>query len=274
MNEPNEAVDSPPTLIIEPGRGLINLSRQSLYNHFVERDMDAAFRFMAHDLEWLGPFSCQVASSLQDMKDILASEYDTALAIADEQWKARKYDTVWVISAIYTILCDASGKEAVLPFVQHATYIWANTAEGPRIVHLQVSNATDDNAVAPPLALGQNPLQFIHDNFDVQGMRGAKLEFRDVSGCTHFLHRGEVLCVEAEGPRCRVRHSQGEFAARGSLDQVEEKMGMGFIRTHRSVLVNKCHVSQVRNAMVLLDDGYECPIAKKRLALVRSELGA
>lgn len=274
MRESNVRVDIHPESTSLPGQSLIRLSRQSLFDHYVMRDMDAACRYMSETIEWLGPFSCQIASSLQDMKDILKPEYDTVLAVADEQWRARKYDSVWIVSAVYSVMCETSGKEAILPFVQHATYVWANTTEGPRIVHLHVSNATDDNAVAPPLPLGEDAVRFLNDNFDIQGMRGAKFEFNDVVGCTHFLHRSEILCVESDGPRYRVRHSQGEFVVRGSLEQLEEKMGKGFVRTHRSALVNKSHVTEIRGSTLRLDDGYECPLAKKRLASVRSELRA
>ena len=46
--------------------------------------------YMADDVEWLGPFSCQTASDKKTMEDILRPEYSIRLALADERWRARK----------------------------------------------------------------------------------------------------------------------------------------------------------------------------------------
>ena len=49
-------------------RAVIELCRRSLVNHFVVRDMDAALAYMADDVEWLGPFSCQTARTRRPWK--------------------------------------------------------------------------------------------------------------------------------------------------------------------------------------------------------------
>ena len=122
-------------------RAVIELCRRSLVNHFVVRDMDAALAYMADDVEWLGPFSCQTASDKKTMEDILRPEYSIRLALADERWRARKRANTWIVSARYTLLVVSAGEERSMPFKQHATYVWAPTPDGPRIVHLHVSNA-------------------------------------------------------------------------------------------------------------------------------------
>ena len=64
--------------------------------------MDAALAYMADDVEWLGPFSCQTASDKKTMEDILRPEYSIRLALADERWRARKRANTWIVSARYT----------------------------------------------------------------------------------------------------------------------------------------------------------------------------
>ena len=103
-------------------RAVIELCRRSLVNHFVVRDMDAALAYMADDVEWLGPFSCQTASDKKTMEDILRPEYSIRLALADERWRARKRANTWIVSARYTLLVVSAGGERSMPFKQHATY--------------------------------------------------------------------------------------------------------------------------------------------------------
>lgn len=255
-----------------PGHVLIELSRRSLVNHFVMRDMDAACEFMDDHIDWIGPFECQVASSLQEMREILKPEYDTKMALANEQWKAKRYGSVWIVSGMYTVLSQAPESGSVLTFCQRATYVWMRTSESPRIVYLHVSNTTDDNPIAPPLEPGMNAVKYLYDNFDAQSSRGAKLKFRDIEGCVHFLHRNEILCVMSEGPRCRIHHTQSEFVVRGALEKYAEVLGSQFVRVHRSCVVNKSHVVEVENLTLSLDDGFACPVAKKRLTAVRDAL--
>ena len=159
-------------------RAVIELCRRSLVNHFVVRDMDAALAYMADDVEWLGPFSCQTASDKKTMEDILRPEYSIRLALADERWRARKRANTWIVSARYTLLVVSAGGERSMPFKQHATYVWAPTPDGPRIVHLHVSNATDANPLLPSLDPGQNAIEFLYEHFDAQGSGAGKLSFR------------------------------------------------------------------------------------------------
>lgn len=246
-------------------RIVIELSRQSAYKHFVERDMDAAMAHMADDIVWLGPFSLQTASSLKDMKEILRAEYDTRLALADEQWIAKRRGSVWIANAIYTVLVKSHDGRRNLPFTQHATYVWAPTPDGPRIVHLHVSNTTDANEAFPQLAENENALNYLLDHFETLSASESKMEFRDVEGKMHFLHPDEICCVMAEGPRCRVRHSQGSFLMRTSMGELEQKFAdRGFLRTHRSCLANMSRAREVARFQLVLDDGTACPVAEKR----------
>ena len=223
-------------------RAVIELCRRSLVNHFVVRDMDAALAYMADDVEWLGPFSCQTASDKKTMEDILRPEYSIRLALADERWRARKRANTWIVSARYTLLVVSAGEERSMPFKQHATYVWAPTPDGPRIVHLHVSNATDANPLLPSLDPGQNAIEFLYEHFDAQGSGAGKLSFRDTDGDVHVLHPNELYAIESDGPRCVIRHAHGKFAVRGALASLEKELpAKDFLRLHRSCLAHRQH---------------------------------
>ena len=254
-------------------RAIIELSRQSLVNHFVTRDMDVALMHMADDVEWLGPFTCQTASSKEDMQDILRPEYGIRLALANERWHARKRNSIWIVSACYTLLVMSTDGERSMPFEQRATYVWAPTPDGPRIVHLHVSNATDANALLPSLDTGENAIEFLYEHFDSQGSGVGKLSFRDIGGDIHVLHPNELYAVESEGPRCIVRHAHGEFAVRTALAELEKELpARDFIRLHRCCLVNRGHIVGVESRQAQLDDGSIYPVAERRCREIKQSL--
>lgn len=221
-------------------RAVIELSRQSLVNHFVTRNMDVA---LAH--------------------------------MADERWRARQRAGTWIVSACCTLFAMSVDGERSMPFEQRATYVWAPTPDGPRIVHLHVSNAADANPLLPSLDSKENAIEFMYEHFDAQGSVAGKIDFRDVGGDLHVLHPNELYTIESEGPRCVVRHAHGAFSMRVALADLESQLpARDFLRLHRGCLVHRDRIVGVEGHRAKLDDGSEYPIAERRYREVKQSLAA
>ena len=62
-----------------------------------------------------------------------------------------------------------------------------------------------------------------------------------------FIDPREIITVHAEGNYVSLRRESGAYFVRESISHLEEKLqGYGFIRIHRSVLVNAYFVEEVR----------------------------
>jgi two-component system LytT family response regulator len=62
-----------------------------------------------------------------------------------------------------------------------------------------------------------------------------------------FIDAADIVAVEAEGNYVMLHHKSSAHLLRESISTVEEKLsGRGFIRIHRSVLVNAAKVEEVR----------------------------
>lgn len=62
-----------------------------------------------------------------------------------------------------------------------------------------------------------------------------------------FLDPCEIIAVHAEGSYVSLRRESGSYSVRESLSRIAERLRRyGFIRIHRSLLVNKCFVEEVR----------------------------
>lgn len=67
------------------------------------------------------------------------------------------------------------------------------------------------------------------------------------AGVTRFVRRSEVRYVEAQGDYTRLHTAQGTHLVRTPLSTLEEGWGpAGFVRIHRSLLVNLAHIDEVR----------------------------
>ncbi len=61
-----------------------------------------------------------------------------------------------------------------------------------------------------------------------------------------FIDAGDVIAVEAKGKYVLLLHSSSSHMLRESISTMEEKLNMhGFVRIHRSVLVNAALVEEI-----------------------------
>ena len=99
----------------------------------------------------------------------------------------------------------------------------------------------------------------------------AKVHPINVRALAEFaLQRGDLAMAAAE------RMNEGSRIHR----RLQAALGEGFVRCHRSYIVNLCRVRQIRKTDLLLDDGRTVPLARRAwpevnrafLALCREEI--
>ncbi len=77
------------------------------------------------------------------------------------------------------------------------------------------------------------------------------------------LFAEEILYAEVFS-HSMVFHADGtHFEARMTVAQAQAALGEGFVRCHRSYIVNLCRVRQIRKTDLLLDDGRTVPLARR-----------
>lgn len=64
------------------------------------------------------------------------------MRIVDEDWNIRTAAGARVVVGRYGFMADGTDAEEIV-FRQAATFVWALTAAGPRVVHLRLSNSCD-----------------------------------------------------------------------------------------------------------------------------------
>jgi two-component system, LytTR family, response regulator len=80
-----------------------------------------------------------------------------------------------------------------------------------------------------------------------QGQLGESRIAIKTTGRILFVDAADIVAVEAEGNYVMLHHKSSAHLLRESISTVEEKLsGRGFIRIHRSVLVNAAKVEEVR----------------------------
>lgn len=89
------------------------------------------------------------------------------------------------------------------------------------------------------------------------------------------LRMREVLYIEVRGHRLQYHTENGVLESGGSLTETEEQLGKhGFLRCHKSLLVNQRHIAGVLRDTLRLTNGEELPISRLRKKEFMSELAA
>ncbi|WP_232327547.1 LytR/AlgR family response regulator transcription factor [Herbidospora yilanensis] len=100
----------------------------------------------------------------------------------------------------------------------------------------------------------------------------------ELGGRTRFIDPGAVWFAEAHGDYVRLRTAEGGFLVRTSMAALEQRWAAaGFIRAHRSTLVNARHVSELRFAggrALLLVGTETLPVSRRLAREVRERLTA
>ncbi len=167
-------------------------------------------------------------------------------------------DTTWVIFGDYTTSEAAKppGGQAPLPVHVHATFIWHS--EGGQLLLLHIHSSHTPSLYPPPL---KNPL-----------FSKSHLAFRDACGAWHRFYPEELRYVQASNQWCKLFMQSESFYTRSGISQVEKKLP-GFLRVHRSYLVNPQEIASISRRRLILKSRETLPVSRDRYAGIRQELG-
>ena len=88
------------------------------------------------------------------------------------------------------------------------------------------------------------------------------------------LYTDNLLYVESRKHKCIFSYLEKElvtYQMYGKLDRIEEELSTyGFLRIHKSFLVNMKHVRRIANYKAVLDSGEEFSVPRLRFAKARA----
>jgi DNA-binding LytR/AlgR family response regulator len=144
---------------------------------------------------------------------------------------------------------------------QPATPVVSSRAQHERVIEPFVKKATDEMVVSSgkrirePLAVAfrerapGRTTNLTEPLLQIQtlAMRKAARIAIKAKGRILFIEVGDVIAVEAKGNYVLLLHTSSSYMLRESISTMEEKLNVhGFVRIHRSVLVNAALVEEIQ----------------------------
>lgn len=157
-----------------------------------------------------------------------------------------------VVTGLYTTLPKAAeSKER--PLLHHITLVWILSGAIPQILHLHASTPVFLRA-APDVSQEQI------------------LYFHGLHSETYFFHPYDILYLEASNSYCYIYCRGRSACVCHPISDLVHVLPGYFIRTHRSYLVNKYHVSKLERYQLTLEDGTVLPIPEKKYQSIKTLL--
>ena len=76
------------------------------------------------------------------------------------------------------------------------------------------------------------------------------------------MEKGRILYLESDKRQIFIYTGDESYCFYGSLDQAQEQLGEGFLRCHRSYLVNLKHIQRYSREQISLKGGAAVPVSR------------
>lgn len=92
------------------------------------------------------------------------------------------------------------------------------------------------------------------------------------STAVYSFYCNEIQYIEVSGKYCNVVSNKGTTILRQTLTLFETLLSSkGFLKPHRSYLVNYCYISRIEKSQIVLENGSIIPLSRNRVAEIRAQ---
>ena len=255
---------------------VLDLSREFLFRYY-QFDAEWCLARCAENLVFFGStrnmvaldredFSHKLARLARNMHPCVAGHIETLLLPAMSE-------DVLAVIARYLLASDPTTGYVEATY-KRASLFWKLVDGTPLLVHLHASTPYDTTVSANPKPL----TGFEHESYlyarTILGelQRRASVGIRDVSGTMHYVLPAEVRYLEASRQRSIIHCLSKDVVVRRGFGDLVHALGESLVVVHRSFAVNPLHVKAISHDTVVLDDGTDVPIPRRRAREVRTAL--
>jgi len=85
----------------------------------------------------------------------------------------------------------------------------------------------------------------------------------NMAGESVRIPMSDILCVEAFGHSVAITTTADRYDAKQSISEIQDLLGDGFIRCHRSYIVGLKYIKRITKIEVILDNGKAIPLSRR-----------
>ncbi|HHV12528.1 MAG TPA: response regulator transcription factor [Clostridiales bacterium] len=231
-------------------------------------------------------------------------EYRVAISDDDEktllyicQQLTKAFDNIQIQLSIDSFTDNALLLQSVRSGEQYDIFFL--DIEMPGLNGIEVSQRLRDTGIEKPLVFISNKAEFVFQSFEVRPFRFIrKSHFKDelprlAKDLIREIHKNtgkkifieednstnvysfmiqDIIYIEVMGKYCNIVTNHQSARIRRTLDSIEaELIPFGFLKPHRSYLVNYRYIFSISKTSLILDNRMEIPLSRKRINEIKEQ---
>lgn len=249
---------------------------QTAITRFWQRDPEYVLSLCSDDVMWISPDQDRYMRGLDEVSaDFRKAVHDIKSShISHAQFSvAQNCGDACSVAGRYMVTTDEE-TGVFLQSHERCQFNWERKGGELRIVSIFVSWPRDQRVPDEKCrvdSINKVARRYLEARIAAQSDK-RRLVFPDVNGPIRFVSLNEVLWVGAKRKHTIIHTVSGDYEASIGLSEVERSLGPGFVRVHRSFIVNPSYVALIERREVVMSDDTRVPVPEKRHAEVAARL--
>lgn len=246
------------------------LTRQVIED-FYHQDSETIVKKLHKDVTWIGTADGQCVKGRGPVSEFIRRIDVPRCEIPEREYQAvANNDNLYVVAGWMKVATSQESNE-ILSAVQRITFIWKAEEEQFWLLHFHVSNPIEFQRGDEyfPHSAGKETFQYVKKLLRQKRRRLIACGKNDQ---THVIWNKEIVYIEAENTDSLIHCLHRDVLSRESISDLEKKVGEGFIKTHRSFIVNSRYITGIRRYHLIIYQGIELPIPEKKYREIKERV--
>lgn len=256
---------------------IINLTQKSIIR-FWQLDPEFVINYFDKDIVWIGSVQSQFIEGydevVKDFRNIMKELKPCHISCQQFMVAQNSANACTITGRYFTTTDDEVGY--FFQVQQRCTFVWELIRGEPKIKHCHISNPMGELKLAKgekfANALGKMSKKYWIYRFN-EAQDKKRIVVTDDNDVVHFLLFSEIMFVNAKGRNSIIHTTSNTLIfSRMSITEFMNKAEEHFSIIHRSYAINNVYISHIKPYQVVMKDGTQIPIPKRRYKEIRDKL--
>lgn len=257
----------------------IHLTSEMLSEYY-EGKLDLLRKYLHKDCLWIGEIDTEYHVGKSEILNVIVRKKDELpkISLMSKEFQCACQDRNSCIITGRYIGKTEENSDIIIRDMQRVTFAWKEDKTGLYLIHMHVSNPVTyvKHEESFPNSLGKFTKDYLDMLIHKEVEKDGFINVKDKENRYHNLNIRNIVYIEAFNVNSLIHTVDDDIYAKTTILNLEEtlksKHANMFIRVHKSFLVNKYYVTNIRRYDVTLVNEYVVPIPKEKYKRVREQL--
>lgn len=246
------------------------LTRQVIES-FYHQDSNNLIQKLHPDVTWIGAADGQCIKGYEQVCEYIKNFDVPRCDILKKEFQVvANSDDIFIVAGCMKVAAS-QGRGEILGAVQRITLIWKTEEQKFKLLHFHVSNPIESqkNNERFSHSMGTETYEYVKK---LLSQNRSRLIAYGKHDRTYVIRNKDIVYIEAENTDSVIHCLNRDILSRESISDLEKKVGEGFIKTHRSFIVNSRYITGIKRYQLAISQGIELPIPEKKYREIKEKV--